>query len=173
MSEVLPEGAYPSMMTDVVITPEASAQSLIRDYCGWHVAPVITETITVNGSGTHHLALPTLKIKELLGVSIDGVAVDLASIQWDEGGILYRSGSLWPKGPRRITVSMTHGFNPENVAWIVKQIADRVGGNVPPGVERVTVGQRSVTYRDTAGITQLMSNEKAALLPYKIERKAY
>lgn len=164
---------YPSMLTNVVITPEASAESLVRAECGWHVAPEITETMVVNGSGTRHLFLPTLRIKSILEVKVNNQIIDISNMDYDEGGILYHPSGVWPNRVGSVKVTLTHGFDPSAVAWIVKQIADRVAGGAPAGVERVTVGQRSVTYRDTAGTIALLATEQAALRPYKIERKAF
>ncbi len=39
-----------------------SAVAALRGDCGWHIAPQTTETLTVNGSPTQTLILPTLYI---------------------------------------------------------------------------------------------------------------
>src|SRR5699024_12271535 len=37
----------------------AAATQAIRDYCGWHVAPVEEETLALDGTGTDTLLLPS------------------------------------------------------------------------------------------------------------------
>ena len=39
-----------------------AASDAIREYCGWNIYPQVTETITVDGSGTSVLLLPTMNL---------------------------------------------------------------------------------------------------------------
>ena len=47
-----------SMVTSVSVTPIQAAEGAVRRYCGWHIAPVATETLVLDGTGTR-LALPS------------------------------------------------------------------------------------------------------------------
>ena len=87
---------------------EAAAES-VRDDAGWHIAPVETETVTVEGDGGRLLLLPSLKVNSVNSVTIDGEA----DTDWTllPGARLYRA-SGWPQRSL-VEVAMTHGY--ENV----------------------------------------------------------
>ena len=53
----------------------AATVAEVRAYCGWHIAPVVTETLTLDGPGGHLLVLPTLRLVDLLSVTNEGHAV--------------------------------------------------------------------------------------------------
>ncbi len=88
-----------------------AAKARVRNWCCWHVSPVLTETITMDGHGGCNLFLPTLKIVALTDIQIDGVSIDLTSVKRpaDTPGVLYRQAG-WPCGYSNITVTLSHGF---------------------------------------------------------------
>ena len=49
----------------------------IRLACGWHVTPVITETLTLDGTGGPVMQLPSGLVRDVKEVKVDGVAVDV------------------------------------------------------------------------------------------------
>ncbi|GAS95638.1 uncharacterized protein RMCC_2604, partial [Mycolicibacterium canariasense] len=83
-----------------------------RNYCGWHVTPVVDdEVLELDGHGGHVLALPTRKI---INVSIveDGVAIDTQTqlrVSKAMGLVRKRSGACWTDQYGAIAVTMTHG----------------------------------------------------------------
>lgn len=91
-----------------------------RRYCGWHVSPVITKTVTLDGHGSRYLFLPTLKIVTLTSVTVDGEALSLVDDvkQLAEApGALARDGyGYWPRGYGNISVEMTHGYTAAEAA---------------------------------------------------------
>lgn len=119
-----------------------AALARVRNYCGWHVSPVATETFTLRGSGFDFLVLPTLKIDTLTTVTEDGSDVDLSTIKTYTGepGVLYRADyELWR---RRCDyeIELDHGFAAADAAdWreavlsLIAQTAEAVeSGRVAP-----------------------------------------
>jgi len=91
----------------------AAALARVRRYCGWHVSPVVDETITLDGTGRALLVLPTLKVVELTSVTEDGVELDLANVKQsaDATGILAKSNwEPWEYGFSNVEVELSHGF---------------------------------------------------------------
>ena len=154
----------------------AGASAAIRRYCGWHITPVIDETVTLDGPGGSLLSLKTLHMTALTSVTASGIAVDLASgVEWSELGNLRRmDGGWWTDRYRSIEVTFTHGF--ENAAD-VKQIVQQVIANAissPLGATREQAGQVSISWSMTApnvsgGIT-LMERDLAVLDAYKLSK---
>lgn len=97
-----------------------AALARVRRYCGWHVSPVRTETITVDRPERNHpyLVLPTLKIVQLNSITIDGVPVALDNVRTsaDAPGVLSLnnlnpwSGWHWDSGFGLVEVNLRHGF---------------------------------------------------------------
>lgn len=77
----------------------------IRSYCGWHVAPVVEETLVVDGHGDSILNLPTLRIVSLDRVMVLGL--EIPDVEWSQDGILR---GYWPDIFRSIEITLTHGF---------------------------------------------------------------
>lgn len=164
--------AYPSMMTDPPLTPLEAAEAAVRGYCGWHVAPVITESLTLDGNGTNRIFLPSLMVREVFDVTIDGKLMDLNELEWSADGMLKLKSGRFPDKYRIVTVTFEHGHEPAEVAHIVQQIADRVilAPNAAAVFGRVSTGDRSMDYRATAGSIGLLAFERDMLEPFKIRR---
>jgi len=90
-----------------------AALAAARNYCGWHVSPVaVGEQITLDGTGTSVLVLPTLKVTDLIEVEEDGATLELTDLSWSERGlILKKSGHWWSAMFRSITVTFSHGYS--------------------------------------------------------------
>lgn len=96
----------------------AAALARVRRWCGWHVSPVITETVYIDRPDGSMLVLPTLKIVSLGSVTVNGTAVDLSNVKYsrEAPGVIQRNDlrpwadnfSLSPLGA--IAVAVTHGF---------------------------------------------------------------
>jgi hypothetical protein len=88
-----------------------SAVAALRGDCGWHIAPEITETLTLNGSPDKTLILPTLRIVEITAirdVSGDTPVVLTGWRQASKAGLLWRDEG-WPEGLEVVEVDLTHG----------------------------------------------------------------
>lgn len=97
-----------------------------RKFCGWHVSPVQTDTVTLRGSGESWICLPTLKIDELVSVVavewVNGVETnvtkDLSGFQIlsDEPSVIYRKrhseGHYEPHWHEHTTyiITFSHGY---------------------------------------------------------------
>jgi hypothetical protein len=133
----------------ITVTPEmavlvlANASAIVRDHCGWHIAPVIEATLLVDGTGGTVLTLPTLRLVEVSAVRIDGNAV--GNFVAFPRGQLYRCGT-WPARPGAVEVDCRHGHetSPGNVEAVVLAIACELArGN---SLRQLTVGSVSQTF---------------------------
>lgn len=91
-----------------------AAHGAVRNYCGWHVAPVVTETITLDGSGGRTLLLPSKRVVSLLSVQSDGVDVTDAVSVSKRAGMIEIDG-VWSCKLAGIEVEVEHGFSAEEV----------------------------------------------------------
>ena len=41
---------------------DPAAQAAVRAYCGWHIAPSLSETLVLDGTGARAFILPTLHL---------------------------------------------------------------------------------------------------------------
>lgn len=157
-------------MTDPLVQPEALARTsaedavafasgLVREWCGWHIAPSRADTVRLNGDGTTLLLLPSLRVTDVARVATAEEG-DLIDVAWGDNGVLARTGSsefaaawtagnvymrpkVFPAGVRNVTVEFTHGWDatPPAVQAVVVAVARRVaGGNVLPVVQEAAGG---------------------------------
>jgi len=150
------------------------ATALVRSYCGWHVAPSITETVSVAGSGVGSIALPSLWVTDVSAVVEDGTSLLSTDFVWDPAGIVGRLGVPWTTPDKVVTVTFTHGHaRAEDFEAVVMAIAARAEAS-PDGVVRRQVGLVSETYSQTssnvAGGVSLLPHEKDALRAYRLPR---
>jgi len=167
------QGAIPADDPYVVEAINAASR-LIRNYCRWHVAPVIQETIKVAVRPRSPLYLPTLHMVDLLALTASGVAADVARVEWDEAGIIEYSRSAFGTYAlrRAVEVTFTHGYEdvPEDIVDLTLMIASRALGS-PLGVVRESTMSSSVTYSqagfNVAGGSALLEHEKESLEIYR------
>lgn len=150
-----------------------SASGAIRDLCGWHIAPVRTQTFVVDEPlGRPDVFLPTLRLVEITAVQVDGVDLtvdELAALDWSSQGYLSRGlGWRWPTRRRSVEITVRHGYarTPPNVAQVCMALAGRMA-STPAGLARRQVGQRSEEY-----LRGLHESELATLAPYVIPASA-
>ncbi|WP_431881572.1 hypothetical protein [Micromonospora chalcea] len=133
----------------------------VRGFCGWHITPVATDTLTVDGSGGNVLTLPTLRLIEVVSVTENGTEVDVDTVQWSANGYLWRD-TPWTRALRGVEVEIRHGYadtRPELAAIVCAAVARGMAN--PSGVARETSGGESVTYATqdggplSAGLTEL------------------
>lgn len=137
------------------------ASGAIRSYCGWHVAPVETETLVLDGHGGTILDLPTLRLVSLEEVRVQGAVV--ADPEWSSDGTVR---GLWPDRWRSIEVTMRHGFDaPADLLGIVVDAAARAV-NSELGGQAETFGPFSFTASE--GSTSLFDHELAVLDRYRL-----
>lgn len=149
---------------------------VVRSYCGWHIAPEVEETVTLDGRGGSHLWLPTKHIVSVSEVKINGTAT--TDYAWSEDGYLALTKGCLPNLPRSVEVTMNHGYAevPADVAQVVMQVAARAKSS-PAGALREQAGQVSVDHgRINGGITPgagLLAHELDALQKYKLPTRVW
>ena len=123
----------------------AAAEGAVRSYCGWHIAPARTETVTAMSDGGGALVLPTMQVRDVTAVrqlTTDGPVVDDA---WRAtprlaAGVLLRTSDCWKYGGI-YEVDCTHGYAdvPPEVRAVVLDIANLLA-TAPGGVTRQVAG---------------------------------
>lgn len=168
--EVTDLEAYQSGDADAIL---GQAEATIRAYCGWHVSPDLTETLTLDGQGGRHLWLPSLKVNSITSVTHLGEPVDLDDVDWSESGYLELRCGYWTRRPRRIAVTLNHGYEvaPAELVEVVVSIASRAASS-PSGAVREQAGQVNFTWATVAsgvsGGLALLQHERDILDKYKL-----
>lgn len=144
----------------------------VRAFCGWHVAPVLTSCLTLDGPGSPLLVLPTLRMINLVSVTEDDVALDVSTLAWSSRGLVRKkSGGGWSGQFSSITVVFEHGVDEADAAgWrrAVLSCVDRrsldIGGGQPTRVGPFEWGSPA------AGL--FSQAEQAALEWFRLEKPA-
>lgn len=115
----------------------ASVLSWMRRYCGWHVWPVRAETLTVDGSGSATVHLPTLRLADVEAVTEAGS--DVSGFSWSEAGMLRKRSGVWTREFRGVTATVEHGFDeaPELVGVLAKATIRELGSRTGQKLSRV------------------------------------
>lgn len=162
------------------------AEAVVRDFCGWHIAPVRTQSVVLHGLGASSLLLPSLYVTGVVSVvQGDGTEVDPEHYEWTKGGVLRPKGGLtwwhyfshpWHLRTDPVTVTFTHGYEqpPPPVTAVVQAVAQRAMDN-PRSLVREQAGPFSETYSQT-GFNQslpiaLLAAEKELLAPYALPKR--
>lgn len=98
-----------------------AALAAARRYCGWHVSPVETDTLTLDGPCGRVLDLPTRKLSSVDSITEDDVTVDVAKLSWSSNGsVRKKAGGCWSCDYSAISATITHGFTEDEAAdWRV------------------------------------------------------
>lgn len=151
-----------------------AAHAAVRRFCGWHVAPVITEELTLDGNGSRSILLPSNRVTAITSVVEDGTPV--TDFDWSESGALEKVGGSWSRRKRSLVVTLTHGFDEaSDVAGIISGIAARSMA-AKDGALSQRAGSMAVT-RGASGSGRgssggaavslpLLATEKEQLAPY-------
>lgn len=151
-----------------------AVSQMIRRMCGWHIAPVLTEAMTLDGPGGRVLQLPSIHVVDVVDVKFkdrlyDGTAhwagVDEFSYDWSTSGLLERPHG-WPRRYRAITAMVTHGFALDDVRdlrRLVCLIASRAIA-APKGALRESAGGVSIEYSPD----MVYQSERTLLDPFKV-----
>ncbi|MCW1249657.1 hypothetical protein ODZ83_05555 [Acaricomes phytoseiuli] len=150
---------------------EAATSGAIRAYCGWHIAPVVTETLTLDAFGGKKLLLPTKRIVDIHSVKVNERAVEC---RWSEDGWLTLP-SGFPDMERSVVVELKHGYEDSGVLAVLAQVAASMKARAklsPTGaVVNQRAGTQSVTFASSGGAVAslpLLDQEKVLLAPYKL-----
>lgn len=149
-----------------------TASDMIRDYCGWVVAPLTTETLHLDGPDSRTLVLPTLNLVELVALAQNAIPVSLADVHPSRTGTV-RSRTPFVDAYGHVAATIRHGLDPvpSPIVDLTLQMAARALGS-PLGVVREQSLVANITWSTTAagvaGGTVIMEHEKATLAPYRI-----
>lgn len=117
-----------------------AAVSQVRRIAGWHIAPRITQTVTLDHDGSSVVHLPSLLVTEVASVrdASGSSPRELTGWRWSADGML--SGSF-PCGFRVLEVTFTHGFEacPEDLLPVLASRTQR-------RAMQESLGSRSVSY---------------------------
>ncbi|WP_433661078.1 hypothetical protein ACQPW1_02040 [Nocardia sp. CA-128927] len=151
----------------------AIANALVRDWCGWHIAPTLTETLILDGSGDRVQMVPTLRLLDLHSVTENDRPIDLAKIRWSPTGYLRRT-IAWTTRERGIRIEITHGWPtpPPLLVGVVLGIAKRAKDTPASAVRARTAGpfseQLTVSADGSIGGVALTQVERDLLADYRI-----
>jgi hypothetical protein len=156
-------------------TPEADvALATVVAYCGWHIAPSVTEDVTLDGTTSTVLRLPTLHLTSLDTLTISGVVVDVddtTAVQWSEAGYL-RCSSGFGALLRGVVVGITHGYDamPLDVQAVIDGLASRAAFPSSPYVQvgqvRVATDASGMPIGGTLTSVEQMTLDRYRLPPY-------
>lgn len=93
----------------------------VRTYCGWHVAPSVTQTLVLDGPGGSLLVLPSLLVTDVAEVKNAGTV--LSDPEWSAAGMIRSHG--WTTRFRGVSVTLTHGYDecPEDIYAVLEHMA--------------------------------------------------
>lgn len=148
----------------------AGATDAIRLWCGWHVAPVIEETVTLDSEGSASLRLPTGRLITANGLKVDGVPVPDDAWDYSTAGMIRLRRGVFPDRFRAVEVTITHGWPqaPSLAAVITRSVLSACAS--PMGATREQAGSISATWA-RAGMT-LSDTDRRELAPYRLQHWA-
>lgn len=151
---------------------ELRAEALVRSYCGWHIAPSVTETITLRSAyGARVLMLPSLKVTAVSTVTYVGEAGTLAVEADFTTGVLRMSSAAWSGG--LVTVTFTHGYSdmPFEVQAVLEGLTERMTDT--PGMVTQVGAVRYATGGDGLPVGGILTaSDKTVLDAYRLPRLA-
>ncbi|MFX0573106.1 hypothetical protein [Nocardia nepalensis] len=177
-----PAGSIPPLADETALTDYengspalalAIANALVRDWCGWHIAPTLTETLILDGSGDRVQMVPTLRLLDLHSVTENDRPIDLTKVRWSQTGHLRRM-IAWTTRERGIRIQITHGWAtpPPVLVGVVLGIAKRAKDTPASAVRTRTAGpfseQLTVSADGSIGGVALTGAERDLLANYRI-----
>jgi hypothetical protein len=128
-------------------------------------------TWTVNGDGSTVLAVPSLHLRDVTAVTVDGTALVVADdLEWSEAGYLVRADG-WPRKLRSVVVTADHGHNPvpAEIVTVVCSMASRLkptaGGG---GASSVRIGDYSETRANSNAATGAVGPDMLGASPTEV-----
>lgn len=189
-AEVGDETAVPALVTPADIETASKGQikandprveamclavsSAIRDYCGWHIAPVL-KCRYITELSDKIIYLPAVGVRGIDSLSVDGKSISVDSIEYKSSGLVRLASLSSVDGIKwgSTVVEYEAGFS--NTAALVSQIAAQIALNsltASAGIRSEAAGQVSLTYNTTGdGITggvSLLGRDMLLLKPYRL-----
>jgi hypothetical protein len=151
----------------------AGAEQAVRAYCGWHVAPILEESLTLDGSGTNTLFIPSLRVVSVTAINNGGQELDPATLEWSADGYArLPEYQTWTDRLRGVTLQLRHGHGAApDIVEIIRAMAARAA-SAPDTIAREGANgvfqQASMVAPNVAGGVVLMAHEREMLEPYRL-----
>lgn len=126
-----------------VIVDDAVAQ--LQILAGWHIAPVVTETIVLDHDGGRDLLLPSRKVVKVDEIRDMSGSTPAVITGWRLSPAGYVTG-CWPRGTAVLEVDLTHGYaqTPAPIRAAVARLAASLKRE--SGVQSVSIDDYSTQY---------------------------
>lgn len=149
-----------------------AAQRVIRSYCGWHVAPSITETLYVDSYGGRTLTLPSKHVTSITSIRINDQEM-IQDASWSQAGTVQFTTDCLPDAPRSVRITLTHGYNAEDVPEVIElmRVVAQRAAQQQSIVASQSVNGSSISYQTYGGKAlglQLLAIEKDMLDTYRV-----
>lgn len=162
----------------------AGVSRAIRDYCGWHIFPVLEIHDLMDGPGGRILQLPSRYLRSVEALRWRGDELPVGSYRHSLSGFVeyepagtegwpWPTLGVWPTGFRVLDVEFTSGYSkvPESMVQLASGIAARAAAS-PLGYTREQSGTVGVSFggadSGAGGGIALLASEKEVLDPYRI-----
>lgn len=140
----------------------------IRRECGWHVYPRLpNDVVTVDGSGSTTQLLPTLALRQVHSVTIDGVVYAGTSVEWSLNGYLRLPAAT--RRLRGVVATVDHGLDDDDVVDLKRLVCELAARGLeatkrPAGLRELATGPFSASW-DTPAMTE---DEALRVEPFKL-----
>lgn len=140
----------------------------IRNYCGWHISPVMQCTYIGEGQG-RILVLPAMAVRSVESLTVLGNQRDY---EWRQSGLVRLKSGVFPDEWQSVVCEYEAGIeNDSSLSEIVAQIVSNALA-AAPGIAEEHAGGVGATYNKTGdGITggvSLLDRDKEQLSMYRL-----
>lgn len=149
-----------------------AASQAIRNYCGWHICPLVDCTVHPDG-GSKVLRLPAGYVSEISSVKEDGEDLQEGQFEWRHDGLMRRAQfRQWSPRWNGIEVKYKAGYEAYAVPDLTEAVCAITAGvlSVSAGVISESADGVSVSYSQSASsiAAGLTVQQKYALEAYKV-----
>lgn len=149
-----------------------AANQAIRTECGWHVAPIITEELVLDGPGGTALLVPSKRVRSIISATSDGRDVT-GQVKFSRRAGVLTLASGWSCDVGSIELTIEHGFELDEVPDIAAVIVGLTKRAASSGaIVQQSIGSASAKLavgRDGAALgIPLLESEKLVLDRYRL-----